>query len=150
MSSPGPQPRAGDDSPTRRPRVSKGLIVRRQGQVLLGLRCGSHGAGTWALPGGHPEYGKTPEACAARELLEETGLRAIDLLRGPWTNDFIPADGGHYLTVFMLCRGEVGEPRVLEPHKCERWAWCDWARLRQPLFAPLAALLQSGYKPGPD
>ena len=42
-------------------------------------RLGSHGAGTYALPGGHLEMGESWEACAAREVLEETGLEVSGL-----------------------------------------------------------------------
>lgn len=128
-------------------RVGVGVIVQRTGQVLLGLRCGAHGAGTWALPGGHLEFGETPEDCAAREVLEETGLVLQSLHRGPWTSDVFAAEQRHYLTVFMLAEAASGEPQRLEPHKCLQWRWFDWVALPQPLFAPLQSLVASGWSP---
>jgi 8-oxo-dGTP diphosphatase len=128
-------------------RVGVGVLVLRGGRVLLGLRRGSHGAGTWAPPGGHLEYGESVEACARREAAEETGLALGAVTLGPYTVDTFPAERRHYVTLFALCGDAAGEPRVLEPAKCERWAWHDWAALPEPLFAPLASLRSTGFAP---
>ena len=32
-------------------------------------RQGEHGAGSWSTPGGHLDFGASPQACAARESL---------------------------------------------------------------------------------
>lgn len=132
------------------PRVGIGVIIRREGKVLLGLRRGAHGAGTWALPGGHLEFGESFEACAAREAAEETGLRIAIEGIGPCTNDVMPAEHRHYVTVFVLSASASasGTPEVREPDKCERWAWFDWAALPEPLFLPLRHLVASGFVPG--
>ena len=50
------------------PRVGVGVIVLREGRVLLGRRLGSHGAGTWQFPGGHLEAFERVEDCARREV----------------------------------------------------------------------------------
>lgn len=129
------------------PRVGVGVIVLRDGLVLLGERRGSHGAGTWALPGGHLELGETPEQCAVREVLEETGLAIDALQRGPYTSDVIAPQGLHYVTLFVIACAARGEPQRREPHKCAGWAWCRWPALPQPLFQPLATLHASGWVP---
>ncbi|KAH8674150.1 NUDIX hydrolase domain-like protein [Xylariales sp. PMI_506] len=132
------------------PRVQVGVGVfvlaskdepRDNPRFLVGKRKNAHGAGTWALPGGHLEFGEEPEECAARELLEETGLRvSVDDAPPPphgprfftAVNSCMPADGKHYVTLFMVCEradDNADEPRVMEPDKCEGWEWVTWADL---------------------
>ena len=57
------------------------LPLTRDGKVVL-TREYRHGLGrvAIALPGGGAENGESPEACAIRELLEETGLEAGKLM----------------------------------------------------------------------
>jgi 8-oxo-dGTP diphosphatase len=98
---------------------------------LIGKRLGSHGAGTYALPGGHLEFGESPEECAAREILEETGLHVKNVRFLTATNDVMKKDSKHYITMFMVCErmNEEDEARVMEPDKCEGWEWSSWEEL---------------------
>ncbi len=128
----------------RRPAVGVAAILVREGRVLLGKRRGSHGEGSWGLPGGHLEWGESPEECARREVLEETGLVLGPLEKGPWTNDVFP-EGKHYVTLFLVAREWTGEVALREPAKCERWDFFAWDALPAPLFLPLENLVRSGY-----
>lgn len=121
--------------------IGVGVLIWREGQILLGQRLGSHGAGTWSAPGGHLEPGETVEACARREVLEETGLVLDRVIPGPWTEDHFPAENKHYLTLLMLGTCPLGDPQCLEPHKCAGWHWCQIDHLPTPLFTPLRNLL---------
>lgn len=127
-------------------RVGVGVLVVRGGRVLLGERRGSHGAGAWAPPGGHLEFGETPEACARREAAEETGLALGTVRPGPWSVDYFPDVGRHYATLFVVADA-AGEPERREPEKCAGWQWFEWDRLPEPLFAPLASLRARGFRP---
>lgn len=128
---------------------------------LIGKRVGSHGAGTYALPGGHLEFGETPEECAAREVLEETGLKVSKIKFVTATNDFMEEEGKHYVTLFVVCvRDDEGQsPEVLEKEKCEGWEWTKWEDLvalvernglgdenQRRLFIPLVNLVKQ--RPG--
>ena len=48
-------------------KVGVAVLIRRGDQIVLIRRQGSHGAGTWAPPGGHIDFGETPEQCGIRE-----------------------------------------------------------------------------------
>ncbi len=123
-----------------RPKVGVGVIVVKNGKVLLGKRKGSHGAGAWSLAGGHLEYGETVEECALRELAEETGLKGLHVEPGPWVNDVIEEDK-HYITLFAFVKEFEGEAQLLEPNKCDGWEWFDWYNLPEPLFLPFKSLI---------
>lgn len=123
------------------PRVSVGIIVIDKGHILLGKRINSHGSGTWALPGGHLEYGEDIEECAQRELHEETGLEALALKKGPWMNHKI--EEKHYVSIFMYVTAFQGILTLKEPEKCERWEWFPLQELPSPLFTPLERFIQN-------
>lgn len=123
------------------------MVVVRDGKVLLDLRRGSHGAGAWAPPGGHLEWGESVENCARREVEEETGLNLGVVRQGPYTNDVMAAEGKHYVTCFVEAEVLAGEARVLEPTKCECWGWFEWSAMPEKLFQPLRTLVEGGYAP---
>lgn len=127
------------------PRVGVAVIITNAGNVLLGLRISSHGAGTWQFPGGHLEFGESIEDCARREVREETGLELGNLRLGPYTNDIFASEGRHYVTLFVLADYAGGRPEVREPDKCARWEWFRRDNLPQPLFLPIENLLRQGF-----
>ena len=58
------------------PRIGVGAIAIHEGKILLVKRGIAPGKGLWAIPGGTLKLGETLKECAARELLEETGITA--------------------------------------------------------------------------
>lgn len=122
--------------------VGVAVLVSQGDKILLGKRKGSHGANLWAPPGGHLEFGETVFDCAIRELLEETGLRAIQLQKSSWVENII--ENKHYITVFVLVDQFEGDVQLLEPNKCFGWDWFSISDLPLELFDSLKSYIHSG------
>jgi 8-oxo-dGTP diphosphatase len=130
-----------------RVQVGVGAVVRDGGRILVLRRAGAHGAGMWGLPGGHQEFGETPEDTAARETLEETGLVVRPTVRLGFTDDPMPEIERHYVTLFIGCARLGGEPELREPEKASALAWLTTDELRArrvELFGPLGRCLDAG------
>ncbi|KAJ4415354.1 hypothetical protein N0V85_002757 [Neurospora sp. IMI 360204] len=135
-------------------RVGVAAIIRdAEGKMVLGVRKGSHGAGTLQFPGGHLEVGESIFDCAVRETLEETGLEVRAEKVMTITNDIFDAEKKHYITIFVACQRvyEEKQPVIKEPEKCESWTWRSEAELRefmateegkQRLFLPIVNLFK--------
>lgn len=126
------------------PRVGLGvLIFNTEGCILLGKRLSAHGTCTFGPPGGHLEYGESFEACALREVFEETGLRITDPQFLALTNDVFEPDQKHYVSIFMRASFPEGQGlQVREPLKTEKWDWFSLQHLPANLFLPLKHFLE--------
>jgi len=115
------------------PKVGIGIMIFKDGMVLLGKRKGSHGEGEYAFPGGHLEYMESFSDCARREVAEECGIKIKNICFQFLANiaKYAPK---HYVHIGLLADWESGEPKVLEPGKCELWDWFEIDKLPQPLF----------------
>lgn len=133
----------------QRPKVGVGVIVIKNNKVLLGLRKGSHAAGTWAFPGGHLEMWESLKNCALRELEEEAGIKTelIDEHSVAATNDFFETDNKHYITLYLRAKYLEGEPKILEPEKCEKWEWFSWDSLPENSFIGIKNLIKQNFNP---
>jgi 8-oxo-dGTP diphosphatase len=135
--------------PVTGPLVGVSAVVVRGGLVVVGRRRGSHGAGSWAFPGGKVEPGEDPRDVVVRELDEETGLRAVRVEPIAWTSDLLThgEDTLHFITLHHLVEVAPGEPVVREADKVEDWRWVACDDIPEPVFAPAASLLATGWRP---
>ncbi|MBP9855815.1 MAG: NUDIX domain-containing protein [Candidatus Pacebacteria bacterium] len=128
------------------PKVGVGVMILKEGKVLLGKRKGSHGAGEYSFPGGHLEYMESFEDCARREIEEECGIK-VKNLRFQYLTNITQYAPKHYTHVGLMGEWESGEPQVLEPEKVEGWEWYTLDSLPEPLFT-LCQLAFDAHKTG--
>jgi ADP-ribose pyrophosphatase YjhB (NUDIX family) len=108
-----------------RPVVGVGVVVWRDGRVLLVRRGRPPRLGQWSLPGGAQRLGETVEAAARREVAEETGL-ALDRLELLTVVDLVEHDPSgavryHYTLVDMVAAAAPGEPRAGDDAAAVAW-----------------------------
>lgn len=121
-------------------RVGVGLLVRRDGELLLVLRRGTHGGGTWSTPDGCLEDGEDPAECAVRETAEETCVEVGQPRFLAVTNDVLEDEGRHSVTLWFEADHVAGEPTPA-PAEVAEAGWLREQELPEPLFAPLLRLL---------
>ena len=129
-----------------RPRVGVGILIQNEkGEILMGLRKVSHGSGEWCSPGGHVEFGERLFEAAQREVKEETGLdvNVFELVSVADEMRYIESDGKHYVNIGVRARYEGGEPRAMEPEKCEVWKWFAPEHIPVNLFEATAIILRN-------
>lgn len=128
------------------PRVGVGVIIFKDGKILLGRRQGSHGAGEYSFPGGHLDYMESFGDCARRETMEEAGIE-IENIKFQYAANVKSYAPKHYVHVGLTADWKSGEPQVLEPDKRLDWNWYDLNDLPKPLFK-MCELSIDSYKTG--
>lgn len=130
-----------------RPGVGVGVLVYRDGKFLMMQRKGSHGAGTWSVPGGWMELGESFEEAAVREIDEETGMQIKNVKFIALTNNIMLDEGVHSITVWLRADWKAGEPVITEPEKCSDQQWIDFDTLPAELFHGFKMMLESDFLP---
>lgn len=131
------------------PGVGAGLAVVRDGKLLLYRRVKAPEADSWNILGGKVDHMETAAKAARREAAEESGLGigAISFLCV--SEQILPEDGQHWLSLIYACTDFSGEPAMPEPDKFHAFGWFGREALPQPLsrFAvdAIAALDNQGY-----
>jgi 8-oxo-dGTP diphosphatase len=119
-----------------------GVMIFKDGKILLGKRKGSHGVGEYAIPGGHLEFGESFEECIRREIKEETNLEIKNIRFLSLANIFRHENRQDMLGSFQTDWAE-GEAKLMEPEKCEGWDWYSLENLPSPLFYPTEVAIDS-------
>jgi 8-oxo-dGTP diphosphatase len=113
-----------------RPWVGIGVVAfdgaKDAGRVLLIRRGKAPRKGSWSLPGGAQHVGERAEACARRELLEETGIE-VGALELAAVFDSISRDAAgavqyHYTIIDFCGLWVAGEARPGDDVDAVAWA----------------------------
>lgn len=134
------------NSDEQKPMVGVGVMIFKDGKILLGKRKNAHGEGSYAFPGGHFEYMETFEECATREVMEECGIE-IQNIKFQLVGNIRTFKPKHYVQVSFTADWKSGEVKILEPDKCEGWDWYDLDNLPQNIMVTSALSIES-YKTG--
>lgn len=104
--------------------------IEGRDSVILVQRRNPPSAGWWGFPGGHVEWGETALEAAARELHEETGVRARPLEYLTNVDVLLPDPSGnglshHFLLTAVLCGYIDGTPRPDDDALQADWVCMD-------------------------
>ncbi len=130
----------------QKPVPGVGVMIFKDGKVLLGKRGGSYAVGEYTFPGGKIEYGESMEDTVRRETLEECGV-VITNIRFQAVVNSIKYAPHHFISTVFLADWESGEPRTLEPEKLGDWQWYSLDDLPEPIFE-FSKLAIESYKTG--
>ncbi len=128
------------------PRVGVGVMVLRDGKLLLGQRRNTHGDGEWALIGGKLDHGESIEECCRREIREESGMEIQNVRFGSLMNS-IKYPPKHFLAIGMVADWKSGEPQIFPEEKISEWGWFEFDKLPQPMFLDSLGVI-NGYRAG--
>ena len=109
------------------------LVCLRDGEVLLARRYNTgYQDGKWSMPAGHVDKGETFTQCVIRETKEEIDITVSEkdirvahvLHRNSETNE-----EDERMDIFFVCERWNGEPKIMEPHKCDGLEWFPTSNL---------------------
>jgi 8-oxo-dGTP diphosphatase len=116
------------------------LVVRKRKnrrQVLLSRRLAGYGKGTYTLPGGKQQPNESLQQCAARELLEETGLSILKSRPVSLHTTRLPGKPRVLSVGVLVPAGDYeGKLHHRESDQNTEWQWFDLKELPTPLFEP--------------
>jgi 8-oxo-dGTP diphosphatase len=122
--------------------VGVSVLIKNGDRILMEKRKKDPWAGSWKAPGGHMDFGESPEQTAVREVQEELGITIDTLKFRTMTNDVFEEDKRHYVTIWMEAKYVSGEPKLQAPEEEVEIGWFTWDSLPRPLYLPFRHLLE--------
>ncbi|KQW28643.1 DNA mismatch repair protein MutT [Rhizobium sp. Root274] len=123
------------------PGLGVGLAILRDGKLLLCRRMKAPEVGHWNIVGGKVDHMEPTADAAKREAEEETGLTIGPITYVGVTEQIIPADGQHWVSLLYKATETKGEPQLTEPDKLSEIGFFALDDLPQPLSVFTRAVL---------
>jgi ADP-ribose pyrophosphatase YjhB (NUDIX family) len=115
------------------PGVGCGLVIRRDGKVLLCRRMKAPESGHWSIPGGKVDHLEPAFEAARREANEETGLQIGEVSFLCVTEQIIPDEKQHWVAFIYVTDDASGDAILTEPDKLSEIGWFDLDNPPQPM-----------------
>jgi len=111
------------------------LIFNKEKKVLLMKRGieSENEAGWWSKPGGAIEIGETAIKAMKREIKEELDIEINIWGYLPHTDHIIKKENQCWIAINYLADIKFGNPRIMEPRKCEEINWFSLKKLPRKL-----------------
>ncbi len=126
--------------------VCVGVMIFKEGKVLLGKRNGKHAPGEYSFPGGRVDYMESFEDAIKRETEEESGVK-IKNIKFQCLANIDRYSYRHDVLTGLVAEWDEGTERTDPNERIGDWDWYDLEELPQPIFLPTAILIDS-YKTG--
>lgn len=126
--------------------VGVGAVIKNSdGKILLMKRgaLSKSEPNTWCIPGGAVEFGEKMESAVIREIKEELNID-IEILKQYGCADYIMlSENQHWVSGIFLCKIVEGEPKIMEPGKCDEIGWYNLEDLGS---LPLGVIMKENIK----
>lgn len=118
------------------PKLAVAVVASREGAILMTQRAHEPKLGAWSFPSGFVDAYEDPPAAAARETLEETGIRVtIQTLLGAYREQ-------ESRVVVLAYAAEAARGDLVPNEECLDLRFFPADRLPPPAFAHDAAIIQ--------
>lgn len=105
------------------------LVLIKDSKILMAKRFNTgYEDGNYSFPAGHVDAGENFTQCVVREVKEEIGIdvKPQDLkVVHAMHRDSGEGEIGNRIDVFFTAEKWEGEPKIMEPDKCDDLSWFD-------------------------
>ena len=104
-------------------KATVGAIIDKDGKILLTKRNNEPFKDYWCIPGGHIDFGETPEQAIKREVKEETCLIVKSLKFSGYYSEIYKEINWHAVALIFIC--ETKGIIKIDPKEVKAYKWFD-------------------------